>query len=83
MGAGYGVYLAVAGALITQVLPSEADRGRDLGIVNIANTAPQAIAPALAAAVLTGLGGYPTLYLPAGACGLVGAALVQPVRSVR
>ncbi|MGC7095213.1 MFS transporter [Amycolatopsis lurida] len=83
MGVGYGVYLAVDNALITQVLPSDADRGRDLGIVNIANTAPQAIAPALAGVVITTLGGYTPLYLLAGACGLIGAALIQPVRSVR
>jgi MFS family permease len=83
MGVGYGVYLAVDNALITQVLPSDADRGRDLGIVNIANTAPQAIAPALAGIVITSLGGYTPLYLLAGVCGLVGAALIQPVRSVR
>ncbi|SMD22884.1 MFS transporter [Kibdelosporangium aridum] len=83
MGVGYGVYLAVDNALITQVLPSDADRARDLGLVNIANTAPQAIAPALAGVVITSLGGYTPLYLLAGACGLVGAALIQPVRSVR
>ncbi|MBP2326088.1 MFS family permease [Kibdelosporangium banguiense] len=82
MGIGYGVYLAVDNALITQVLPSDADRARDLGIVNIANTAPQAIAPALAGVVITSLGGYTPLYLLAGACGLIGAALIQPVRSV-
>jgi MFS family permease len=83
MGVGYGVYLAVDNALITQVLPSDVDRARDLGIVNIANTAPQAIAPALAGIVITSLGGYTPLYLLAGACGLVGAALIQPVKSVR
>jgi MFS family permease len=83
MGVGYGVYLAVDNALITQVLPSDADRARDLGIVNIANTAPQAIAPALAGIVITSMGGYTPLYLLAGACGLIGAALIQPVRSVR
>ncbi|CAM4074990.1 MFS transporter [Kibdelosporangium persicum] len=83
MGVGYGVYLAVDNALITQVLPSDADRGRDLGLVNIANTAPQAVAPALAGIVITSFGGYTPLYLLAGACGLIGAALIQPVRSVR
>ncbi|ALG15176.1 MFS transporter [Kibdelosporangium phytohabitans] len=83
MGVGYGVYLAVDNALITEVLPSEASRARDLGIVNIANTAPQAVAPAVAGAVITALGGYTGLYLLAGVVALIGAALIRPVRAVR
>ncbi|WP_158890529.1 MFS transporter [Amycolatopsis anabasis] len=83
LGVGYGVYLAVDNALITQVLPSAGDRARDLGVVNLANTAPQAIAPAVAGGVLGLLGGYTWLYLLAGVCALVGAALIHPVRSVR
>ena len=62
LGIGYGVYMAVDTALVTEVLPVAADRGKDLGIVNIANAAPQVLAPALAAPVVDGLGGYPVLY---------------------
>nr|WP_042179959.1 MFS transporter [Kibdelosporangium sp. MJ126-NF4]CEL14122.1 major facilitator superfamily MFS_1 [Kibdelosporangium sp. MJ126-NF4]CTQ88489.1 major facilitator superfamily MFS_1 [Kibdelosporangium sp. MJ126-NF4] len=83
MGVGYGVYLAVDNALITEVLPSEASRARDLGIVNIANTAPQAVAPAVAGAVITALGGYTGLYVLAAVAALIGAALIRPVRAVR
>ncbi|ONI81659.1 MFS transporter [Actinosynnema sp. ALI-1.44] len=83
MGVGYGVYLAVDNALITEVLPSQASRARDLGIVNIANTAPQAVAPAVAGAVITLLGGYTGLYLLAAVVALIGAALIRPVRAVR
>ena len=36
LGIGYGVYLAVDFALITQVLPRAGDRARDLGVINIA-----------------------------------------------
>jgi MFS family permease len=83
MGIGYGVYIAVDNALITQVLPSPEHRARDLGIINSANTGPQALAPAIAALVITHLGGYTPLYLLAGVCALIGAVLIQPVTSLR
>ena len=83
LGIGYGVYMAVDTALVTQVLPTAADRGKDLGIVNIANAAPQVLAPALAAPVVGGLGGYPMLYSLTALVTLAGAVLVLPIRSVR
>ena len=83
LGIGYGVYMAVDTALVTQVLPAAADRGKDLGIVNIANAAPQVLAPALAAPVVDGLGGYPVLYTLTALVTLAGALLVLPIRSVR
>jgi hypothetical protein len=39
LGAGFGVYVAVDAALITQVLPQSSDRAKDLGVINIANSA--------------------------------------------
>ncbi|MFD0328630.1 MFS transporter [Streptacidiphilus monticola] len=45
LGAGFGVYLAVDQALVTQVLPNAVDRARDLGVINIANSGPQVLAP--------------------------------------
>ena len=83
LGIGYGVYMAVDTALVTQVLPAAADRGKDLGIVNIANAAPQVLAPALAAPVVAGLGGYPMLYALTALVTVAGAVLVLPIRSVR
>ena len=65
------------------MLPSATHRARDLGVVNLANTGPQAVAPAIAGLVIDLLGGYTTLYLLAAACALLGAALIQPVRRVR
>ena len=44
-----------------QVLPTAADRAKDLGVINIANSAPQVLAPALAAPIVGRLGGYPVL----------------------
>ncbi|MCX5381723.1 MFS transporter [Streptomyces sp. NBC_00083] len=83
LGVGYGVYTSVDFALLTDVLPSAADRGRDLGVINIANALPQVLAPAIAAPVVTHLGGYGVLYALAGAIGVGGSVLVGRIRSVR
>jgi MFS family permease len=81
-GAGYGVYLAVDTALITQVLPAAADRAKDLGVINIATAAPQALGPILAAPIVTHLGGYPALFGLTAAVTLLGAVAVVKIRSV-
>jgi MFS family permease len=82
LGIGFGVYLSVDFALLTEVLPSARDRAKDLGVINIANSLPQVIAPAIAAPVVKVLGGYPVLYTLAAAVTLAGAVLVKKVRSV-
>lgn len=82
LGAGFGVYLSVDFALLTEVLPSARDRGKDLGVINIANSLPQVLAPAVAAPIVKHLGGYPVLYLLASAVTAVAAILVRRIRSV-
>jgi MFS family permease len=82
LGAGYGVYLAVDSALITQVLPAATDRAKDLGVINIATAAPQVLGPAIAAPLVTHLGGYPTLYALTAVVTLLGAVMVVRIRSV-
>jgi MFS family permease len=81
-GAGYGVYLAVDTALITQVLPAATDRAKDLGVINIATAAPQVLGPALAAPIVTHLGGYPALFTLTAVVTLLGAVMVVKIRSV-
>ncbi|MEH0842169.1 MFS transporter [Micromonospora sp. CPCC 205711] len=83
LGAGYGVYLSVDAALITEVLPRATDRAKDLGVINIANSAPQVLGPAISAPIVVHLGGYPTLYAVTAAVTLLGSALVLKIRSVR
>ncbi|MGW2088905.1 MFS transporter [Streptomyces sp. NPDC001880] len=82
LGAGYGIYLAVDQALVTQVLPEAADRAKDLGVINIANSGPQVLAPALASPVITHLGGYTGLYTTAALVILIGGLLVNRIRNV-
>jgi MFS family permease len=82
MGLGFGVYLSVDQALVTQVLPSAAARAKDLGIINIANSGPQVVAPAIAAPLVSQLGGYPTLFLSVAVITVLGSAFVWKIRSV-
>ncbi|MER5478087.1 MFS transporter [Streptomyces sp. NPDC002734] len=82
LGVGFGVFTSVDFALMTEVLPDAAARGKDLGVINVANSLPQVMAPALAAPLVTGLGGYTTLYVVAGLLALAGALLVHRVRGV-
>jgi len=82
LGLGYGMYLAVDQALVTQVLPRAIDRGRDLGVINIANAAPQVLAPVIAAPIVTGALGYPGLYVLTAIITLLSAVLVTRIKSV-
>ncbi|MGL5859321.1 MAG: MFS transporter [Angustibacter sp.] len=82
LGAGFGIYLAVDVALITQVLPEGTEHARHLGVINVANTLPQTAAPVLAGVLVTQLG-YPAMFAVAAVVTVLGAILVQPIRSVR
>ena len=83
-GLGFGLYMAVDLALVTDVLPSGNDAAKDLGVLNIAGALPFSLAPATAPLVLAiGGGSYQVLYAFAGVCALVGAAAILPVRQVR
>lgn len=83
LGAGFGAFLSVDQALITQVLPSADDRAKHLGVFTIANSLPFVLAPALGALIINYLGGYTGLYLAAFVIMVAGAACVFPIRSVR
>jgi MFS family permease len=82
-GVAFGCYLSVDAALVTLVLPRSEDAARDLGVLNIANAGPQVIAPLLAALIISHAGGYRTLFIAGGCCGIAGAFAVMGVRSVR
>ncbi len=76
------MYVSVDVALITQVLPTTADRAKDLGVLNIANTLPQLVGPAIAATLITQAGGYRGLFAGAAVLTVVGGVLVRRIRSV-
>ena len=83
LGAGYGAFLSVDQALVTQVLPDAESRAKDLGIMNIGTNVPQALAPVAAALIIDQLGGYRVLFAFAGIFTFIGATMVYRIRSVR
>jgi len=82
LGIGFGAYLAVDFALLTQVLPFAVSRGKDMGVINVANSLPQVVAPGLALLAVAYWGGYRTLFLTAAVIGLLGAVFVVKIKGV-
>lgn len=79
-GLAFGIYLPVDNAMFIDVLPDPARAGRDLGLAIVAMNLGQALAPALAAVVVSVTGGYQLVW--AAALVLVGLATltVAPIR---
>ncbi|GAA1326319.1 MFS transporter [Streptomyces sanglieri] len=82
-GCAFGMYMAVDTALMTQVLPRPDEAAKDMGVLNIANALPQALAPAVAAGVIGLVGGYRSLFVTAILLVVLGALSIVPIRSVR
>jgi predicted MFS family arabinose efflux permease len=84
-GAGHGMYFGTDLALVTGILRSRPlASGKDLGLLNVANTLPQSITPALGALVLARAGGdYSTLFVVAGCAACLSSLAILPVRTVR
>ncbi|SEB07886.1 MFS transporter [Leifsonia sp. 21MFCrub1.1] len=83
-GFGYGVYLSVDLALMTEVLPAEGiSTGRDMGILNVATTLPQALTPLVAWALIALTGGYSSIFVAGIGFALLGAVAVVPIRGAR
>lgn len=83
LGLGYGCFLSVDQALATQVLPDPENRGKDLGIMNIATAVPQAMAPLIGAGIVAALGGFVGLFVLSGLFAFAGALAVARVKAVR
>jgi MFS family permease len=83
-GVGFGAYVAVDLALVTDVLPDADNVAKDMAVFNIASTLPQALAPALAPVILAvASGSYAVLYVVAGIAAVIGALAILPVKGVR
>ncbi|MCY9784311.1 MFS transporter [Nocardiopsis sp. EMB25] len=89
-GFALGVYYSIDLALVMRTLPAD-EKGKYLGIFNLAKTIPQSVAPALAPLALT-LGGpdpvsghannYASLYLTGAVAVLLSLAVLPGLRSV-
>ncbi|ACT60359.1 MFS transporter [Hirschia baltica] len=86
IGLGYGAFMSVDMALMTQVLP-KADgeaTGKDLGILTTAVNIPQILSPIWAAWLLNMTGdNYKVLFISAIAFVFAGSFFVLPIRSVK
>lgn len=83
LGLGYGSFLSVDLALATSVLPAAADHAKDMGVMNMAQTGPQTVAPLFGAFIVAATGGFAFLFATAAALSVVGALALAPVKSVR
>lgn len=81
-GLGFGCYLAVDQALLSEVLPGTEDNGRYLGVLNIAAALPSALAPAIAGTIVSTLG-YAAIFPVGIGIAIVGSLAILPIRSVR
>jgi MFS family permease len=83
LGLGIGLYGSTDAALAAEVLPSPQNAGRDLGLLNVAMTAAQMLAPVLGLLALTWFSGdLQLVYVMAGAFAFLGGASVLGIRRV-
>ena len=83
LGLGTGVFTAVDFALVSQVLPTASNNGKDIGIINLAIALPNVFSPIVAPFMVTSLGGYTGLYLLSGVLAIIGGVLVYRIKSVK
>lgn len=83
MGLGYGIYMAVDQALNVDVLPNPDEAGKDLGILNLANTLGQVIAPIVTSSIVVATGGYFLVFPVAMAAVIVGAVVIMFIKKVQ
>lgn len=83
IGIAYGVYLAVDAALVARVLPNIHNAGRDLGIMNLASSLPQIVAPSLAGLIVGATGNYQLVFVVMIIATGLGAISVKFIKGVR
>jgi len=86
IGLGYGAFMSVDMALMTQVLPKTggSSTGKDLGLLTTAVNIPQILSPVMAAWLLGAFGNdYRVLFIAAMLFVFAGSLFVLPIRSVR
>jgi MFS family permease len=89
-GLGYGAYLCVDWALVADVLPSQKDFARDMGVWNISNALPRLLAPVIAGPLIDTFAGlhqpvlgFQLLFAVAIVYCLIGTVTVRYIRGVK
>ena len=83
VGAGFGGFASVDYVLITKVLPSEGDAGKDIGIINMTTTLSQTLGVGLAGLVVSVAGSYGALFAMGMVLVTLGSVCIAFVRGVR
>lgn len=79
---GNGLYNSVDGALNLDVLPDSDTAGKDLGLINLANTLGQMLGSVVVSAVVASFG-YKAIFIFAVRMEIIGGCLVWAIRRVR
>ena len=83
-GIGVGLYSSAEVALAAELLPEQSSAARDLGILNVGNALPQAIAPGLALILLgEAPTGYQALFLAGALFAVAGGLIVGRIQTAR
>lgn len=82
-GLGQGAYGSVEMGLMADVLPTEEDRGKDMGLINLAVALPQAIAPLIAVWLQYHEGGMRPLFVVAALCFGMAALLIAGLKAMK
>lgn len=82
-GIANGVYNSIDGALNLAVLPNKDTAGKDLGIINFANTLSQIIGTAIAGGIITLFGTYRAVFPASFLISLMGACLFFMIKKVK
>lgn len=83
MGLGYGGFSTVGLAFATDLLPSERDHARDLGVVNTTAALGQILGPVIGAGLVALVGGFWLVFTAAAVLSLLGAVLTGFAREKR
>ncbi|MBB2955562.1 MFS family permease [Bifidobacterium commune] len=82
-GFGYGMYSAIDQALNVDVLPNKENAGKDLGFINIATCAGQAIGSVFTSAIVSISGGYTMVFPVAIVMTVISAASAILIKRVK
>ncbi|WP_258175551.1 hypothetical protein [Bifidobacterium callitrichos] len=80
---GYGMYLSVDQALNVDVLPNKETAGKDLGFMNIATCAGQAIGVAITSSIVAATHSYTLVFPTAIAMAAIAAIAVLGIKRVK
>ena len=81
-GCGFGLYLGVDIILAVKVLPNQANRGKDLGVIYTSIFLPLIATPIIGAGILNSFQNFALLFTVAGISSLLAALLILPIETV-